>query len=440
VNATSRFSTSVQAHLAVAVFCLGLLACATVAQAAERAAVIDIYGSGQNKAAISLAQPLGLSGAAAPPEGATLQKYLQQNLSILPFLRLISGSDIPGGDRLNGYKLEEVDFKRFQLVGSDYLVTAGWPEGSRSVELRAFQVFTGKLLVGKSYTDLSADKLPMVADMFCEALMEVLTGHGEFFRSTLAFVRNTGGGSSNIFTIRPTGRELKQLTTLKGQCMSPSWSPDGRLIAFTFITDRRHLLGVVDVASGRVNTYKLPTNTIISPTFTSGGKIAVSLSSGDVTDIVLLNSSFQVERKLVQNGAINVSPRFDRSGSKMAYVSDRAGGPQVFMGEQRLTYEGSYNTDPSVSPDGDLVAFTRRTSDGFRIFIHDMASGRDTQASTGPGSDEQPAFAPDGYFLAFVSTRSGPRQIFLTTRQANDAVALPLGGEAIFPAWFVPGK
>jgi TolB protein len=439
VNATHGFSTSVQAKFVAAALCACLLMAAT-AQAAERAAVIDIYGSGQSKAAISLAAPLGPSGSAAPPDSATLQKYLQQNLSIMPFLRILPGAEIPGGDRMNGYKAEEVDFKRYQLAGADYLVTAGWPEGARSVELRAFGAFTSKLIVGKSYTDLSPDKLPMVADLFCEALMQELTGHGEFFRSTLAFVRRTDKGVTNIFTIRPTGRELRQLTSLKGQCMSPTWSPDGRLIAFTYITDRTHLLGVVDVASGRVNTYKMPTSTIISPTFTSGGRLAVSLSSGDVTDIVMLNGNYQVERKLVSNGAINVSPRFDRSGSKMIYVSDRAGGPQIFAGDARVTFDGSYNTDPTITPDGDLVAFTRRAADGFRIFIHDMGSGRETQASFGPGSDEQPAFAPDGYFLAFVSSRGGPRQIYLTTRQANDAVALPLGGEATFPAWYVPGK
>jgi TolB protein len=439
VIATHGFFSSVQAKLA-AVLCAGFVLLAAAAQAAERAAVIDIYGGGQSKAAISLAAPLGPSGSGAPSDAATLQKYLNQNLSIMPFLRIIPGSEVPGGDRMNGYKAEEVDFKRYQLVGSDYLVTAGWPEGARTVELRAFGSFTGKLIVGKSYTDLSPDKLPMVADMFCEALMQELTGHGEFFRSTLAFVRTTSKGQTNIFTIRPTGRELRQLTSLKGQCMSPSWSPDGRLIAFSIITDRTHQLGVVDVASGRVSTYKMPTNTIVSPFFTSSGRIAVSLSSGDVTDIVMLNGNYQVERKLVSNGAINVSPRFDRSGSKMVYVSDRAGGPQVYMGDQRLSYEGNYNTDPTITPDGDMVAFSRRVSDGFRIFIHDMATGRDTQASFGPGNDEQPAFAPDGYFLAFVSTRGGPRQIYLTTRQANDAALLPLGGEASFPAWFVPGK
>ncbi len=406
-------------------------------QAWGQAVTIDIYGPGQGSMAMALAQPLGAGSTPAPPFGDKLQSLIHDNLALLPFLKLVPPHAIVGGDRLDGYTDDMVDFRRFQLVGADLLLTTGWTD-SGTVELRVLQVFTQKLLVGKSYTDITADKLPQVADKFCEAFMEALTGHGEFFRSSLAFVKKTGK-SKNIFVMGSTGRDLRQVTQLEGYCLSPAWSSDGRYVAFTYIDERKHSLGVLDLSSGKVTTRSYKGSSVISPSFTAGNKIAVSMSDGPNSDIVLLNNALKVERKLVQSGSIDVSPSYDRSGSIMAFVSDRFGGPQIFIsaggGANRVTFEGAYNTDPSISPEGDKVAFTRQTPDGYRIFVLDLKSGTEQQITFGPGNDEQPAFAPDGYFVAFTSTRGGGKQIYLTTRHGADPVKMPTGGEGSFPAW-----
>ena len=110
------------------------------------------------------------------------------------------------------------------------------------------------------------------------------------------------------------------------------------------------------------------------------------------------------------------------AGTKMAFTSNRMGGPQIFMKDlasgsvSRVTKQGNYNTEPSMSPDGTLIAFSRLTSEGNRIFVQDLTTGTEQQISFGPGNDVLPSFAPDSYFIAFTSNRSGPNQIYLTTR------------------------
>jgi TolB protein len=51
-----------------------------------------------------------------------------------------------------------------------------------------------------------------------------------------------------------------------------------------------------------------------------------------------------------------------------------------------------------------------------------------------------PSFAPDGYFLAFSSSRTGQYKIYLTTRHGGDPRMVPTGpGEDTMPSWgFVP--
>jgi TolB protein len=103
----------------------------------------------------------------------------------------------------------------------------------------------------------------------------------------------------------------------------------------------------------------------------------------------------------------------------------------------RISREGGYNTEPNISRDGTLIAYTRLTDYGQRIFVQNLHNGMERQITFGPGSDEQPAFAPDSYFIAFTSSRmGGPRRIYLTTRHGAEPKPLSSGGgDASFPRW-----
>ena len=410
---------------------------------------VDIIGPGQNIVNLALATPLTGPSKEASGMGRALQDLVQQNLSFLPFMRLTDPRAVLGGTVLPGYEPPNVDFKRFQLAGSDIVVTAFWPDGdsgTRPVQWRAFETNTGGRLFGKEYMKVSSRDLPEVADRFCADLLEALTGNGAFFRSTIAFVKKNGKLSASVNTVKPTGRDLRQLPSMPGQAMSPAWSPDGRFVVFTHIDDKSHALGVWDSSSNKVQRIRFPGNVVIGPAFMPNNKVAVALSHGRDPAIFLLNHAFQKERVLESGPGINVSPSFDSTGTKMAFTSSRLGGPQIFMKDlgsgaiTRVSMNGGYNTEANISPDGTLVVYTRMTDYGQRIFVQDMVTGQERQVSFGPGSDEQPSFCADSYFIAFSSSRGGQRGIYLTTRHGGDAKKVPTGnGPAFFPRWGMPG-
>lgn len=429
-------------HLA----CLCLALAMTVGSAAAEGMTIDIYGPGQNIVNLSMASPLNPGAREATGLGGKLHKAIYDNLNFLPFMRLTDPKAVLGGTLLQGYQTPNVDFKRFQLAGSDLVITAGWPQGdgeNTTVELRLYETYSGKFVFGNAYAGVKAAEVEDVADRFCSDLMKALTGRGDFFLSTLAFAK-TGGGKyqRDIWIVKPTGRNLRQITKIPGQAMSPSWSPDGRFVVFCHMDDKTHALGVWDRLKNQTQRIRFPGNTVIGPVFMPDNKVAVSLSTGKYPDIFLLNRSFQKERAIEDSGAIDVSPSFDATGTKMAFTSSRLGGPQIFLKDlssgsvTRVSKNGSYNSEPSLSPDGTLVAFSRLTDSGHRIFVQDMVTGVERQVTFGPGSDEQPAFAPDSYFLAFTSNRAGSKQVYLMTRHGGDAKKVPTGpGDASFPRW-----
>ena len=372
------------------------------AQAAMR---VDIYGPGQNIVNLALAAPIKGPQTQASGMGTELQKIVEQNLSFLPFMRLTDPRAVLGGVLLAGYEPPSLDFKRFQLAGSDIVVTTFWPEGdsgTRPVQIRAFETNTGGRLFGKEYP--------------------------------------------NVWLVKPSGRDLRQITNLAGESMSPAWSPDGRFIVFTHIDQKSHALGVWDRSTGKVQRIRFPGNVVIGPAFMPDNKVAVALSNGKYPVIFQLNHVFQKERVLEQGNSINVSPTFDKTGTKMAFTSSRLGGPQNFLKElssgstTRVSMNGTNNTEANLSPDGTLVVYSRMTDFGHRIFVQDMLTGMERQITFGPGSDEQPSFCADSYFIAFASTRGGGRGIYLTTRHGGDAKRVPTGGgPASFPRWGMPG-
>ncbi len=414
---------------------LALTLLAAPAFAAQVSVVVD--RPGQNLTRVVLAPPMGSGGSAQ-----ALSDAVTTNMRILPFVELLDSRSIPGGGTISTPTAQGIDFKPFLMAGANLLITTNWVS-SNQVELRAFEVSEGKFIFGNRYdvgggSEGAAD----VADKFCADFLENIIGNGNFFRSTMAFSKSAGAGKKDIWSVKPNGRHLRQLSNIKGEAISPTWSPDGRFVLFTSIDPRSHALGIYDNASKSTQRIKFPGNTVIGPCFMPDSRVAVGLTDGRNPSIFLLSSSFQKESKLEGSNGIDVSPSVDAAGRLMAFTSSRAGGPQIYVKDlssgsvRRVSMSGDYNTDPSISPDGTLVAYAKRMGGGHRIFVADLRTGQETQISNGPGSDEEPAFAPDGYFVAYMSTSGGGKRIYFTTRFGGRPTMLPTGaGDAGFPAW-----
>ncbi|MFP4071463.1 MAG: hypothetical protein ACLFTB_05400 [Desulfovibrionales bacterium] len=427
-----------------------LITCLLVGSAgAQDTLKIDIFGPGQKRINMYVATPVAIQGESGSSAWSEVKPIALEHLDYLPFITLIQPGEILGGAEPGGYKADSIDFRKYGLSQVDLIMTAAYEPRSGMLgrlELRVYEVFTQRLVLGRAYGVESQEQLPLVLRKFFADFMDTVAGNGDFFRSKLAFVKKEGQ-SKEIWAISPLGTNLRKLTSLTGLNLSPEWSKDGSELIFTHVDGLGHRLGIWNSSTGAATLHDVPGNTLIGPAFIPGGDIAVSLDFGGNPDIYHLGRDFKVKEPIVENWAIDISPSFDASGEKMAFVSSRFGNPHIFLldrktGEvRRITYDGKYNTSPSISPGGDLIAFSRMTPEGHRIFVHEIRTGRETQASFGPGNDETPVFAPDDYFLAFASNRNGTYRIYITNRFGEDPKPVQTGeGEAISPAWVVENR
>jgi dipeptidyl aminopeptidase/acylaminoacyl peptidase len=85
---------------------------------------------------------------------------------------------------------------------------------------------------------------------------------------------------------------------------------------------------------------------------------------------------------------------------------------------------------PAISPDGQLVAFTIRETNWdenayeTEVWVGDAATGQSRQITNARKSSSQPAFSPDGAWLAFISDRDGKRQLYRIALRGGEAERL----------------
>ena len=269
------------------------------------------------------------------------------------------------------------------------------------------------------------------------------TGTPGIAASRLLFV--SGG---RIYRIDSDGFDLTPLTPAGLTSLSPAWSPDGMRFAYTQLGAGRGGVVVQDLATGAQTPVPGTQSGLnITPMFSPDGKtLAYAHSDETGTDIYSANvvDHCCLQRLTVGRYADNLSATFSPDGRRIAFVSTRAGPPQVYVmaadgTDQELlaTFDfgasGASNA-PEWSPSGANVVFHREMADSPQLFVVDV-SRRVNKQITSAGRNEDATWAPDGRHLAFVSDRSGARQLWVIDTETSRVRQISTPGAARLPAW-----
>jgi TolB protein len=261
--------------------------------------------------------------------------------------------------------------------------------------------------------------------------------------SRLLFV--SGG---RVYRVDSDGETITALTPAGQTSLSPTWAPDGQRFAYTALAGGRGGVMVQTLASAA--PLQVPgTNTglNITPSFSPDGRLLAYAHSDETgTDIFLANVADRccAQRLTVGRYADNLSPTFSPDGRRIAFVSTRAGPPQVYVmaadgTDQELLAPFDYGATgssnaPEWSPDGANVVFHREVAGSPQLFLVDVA-GRRVRQLTSSGRNEDPTWGPDGRHITFVSDRSGVRQLWVIDVETGRVRQLQTPGAARLPAW-----
>ncbi|WP_420455241.1 winged helix-turn-helix domain-containing protein [Rubrivirga sp.] len=271
----------------------------------------------------------------------------------------------------------------------------------------------------------------------------------------VAFVRCGVGGECGIHAVDAGGGPEQTLVQAGDLDITDLvWSPDGQLLAFSGRRGRQgafslHLLPLDGSAPQRLTS---PASTYpgdLGPAFSPDGRqlAFVRTALDGRQDVAVVTVQGGRVRRLAREQKGITGLDWTPDGREVVYAANRDGAAGLWRvgldgGDPRwvaLGSDGGEIAGPSVGRNGGL-AFARQLVRSQVVEVAGGGAARPLLPST--RDDRQPAVAPDGSRVAFVSTRSGSHEVW--TAEPDGAGARQLttfgGARVSGPRWSPDGR
>lgn len=302
------------------------------------------------------------------------------------------------------------------------------------------------LLSGCGVVRLLQEELPLLADPVTEPSTPPTPGI--LFATERHHVRDPTSFHQNweLYIVQADGSGLTRMTDNTVVDTSPTWSPDGRQIAFRSRRDGSADLFIMDADGSHIrNLIKDPVDSIFddfvprwnpqrdliamytdrfySPAVgCAWHRVAYMPVSGGMDNIVVLDAH------VTEQETLTWSP----DGSSIVYSSRCDFGKEQALElyswnidtneVTQLTDEGYFNSEPAFSHDGRYLAYTSvRDAAGADIYIRDLETGEERNVTNRPGKDSHPTWSPDDSHIALVTDRDGNDEIYVLNLETGDA-------------------
>jgi len=330
---------------------------------------------------------------------------------------------------LNSLKIQHLAVGRVSSRGREAIL-----------EARLFDVSTGNMIFGKRYVG-DPKFFRLMIHRLADDIMFNLTGEKGVAQSRIAYVATISRTVKEIFVMDYDGANPVPITGNQSLNLSPRWSPDGRMIAYTSYRDGNPDLFVLNFDSGRRDVLSAQRGLNATPGWSPDGQwLVFAMSAGGGTNLFLLPRRGGTPKALTTGSAVSVSPSFSPNGRQIIFNSDRGGTPQIYIMDvdgtnlHRLSFQGNYNSSPRWSPRGEKIAFMCQLAGNQICLINPDGTG--LQQLTTLGRNEDPAWSPDGRHIVFTSTRMGPREIYVMHADGTEQTRLTRTGQDNYlPDW-----
>jgi TolB protein len=393
--------------------------------------VIDVKGA--NRTLYPIAVPASPEGdAAAAKEVAQVASF---DLSLAGVFKVLDPAGFLADLKAEGLTIDPQKWKDVGAFGVvKYRATAS------DIEFRLYEISKGATSVLSKVYPRKGD-VRSIAHRFCNEVVKYYTGEPGFFGSKIAFTAK-GRTASAIYAMDFDGSNAYKVSNNSSQNILPAWSPSGAQVAYTSFMRNNPDLYIAPAGGGRPNKLSsqrgMNTGAAWSP---DGKQIALTLSKDGNPEIYVISAADgSIVRRITNDRAIDTSPAWSPDGSQLAFVSDRNGGPQIFVvpatggTPRQVSFNGAYNTTPTwmPKPGKHVIAYTTRDGSTYDIVTLDLDTKAMIRITQSEGSNEEPAFSPNGRAIAFARAGQG---VFIANADGTGKAVKVWSGSATGVDW-----
>ncbi len=405
---------------------------------------IDIVGG--HAAALPVAVvPFEYLGTSAPPD-TDVSQVVRADLNRSGQFRTLPDGDIVE----RPLRQSDVNFATWRLLRQDFLLIGRIIDGNPGeyrVEFELFDVAKQERMLGLALNGRAA-AMRDVAHQISDLVYEKILGVRGAFWTRIAYVTSTGLGRDTQYSLivaDADGFNPQPVVRSREPLMSPSWSPDGRRLAYVSFERGNSSIYLHELSTGQRELLSSFKGINGAPAFSpDGARLALTLSRTGNPEIYVMNMATKALTQLTNHWSIDTEPVWMPGGQSLLFTSDRGGKPQIYMVSaeggtaERVTAKGDYNARASVSGDGKKIAMAQGSGNVYRIAVLDRTFGNPGQLTMlSPGTlDESPSFAPNGSMVIYAS-RDGRRGVlYAVSADARVRQRLVLAdGDVREPAW-----
>jgi TolB protein len=435
--------------VSVTMFCVFLAAGFTARAQREGTPVIDVT-KGFQPIPIALV-PFESSGRPDPVLLKELREVLEYDLDFSGYFHLLPNQGSINEVHRLDTKTGDINHAAWTDIGADAVVKGSIRQGQRGkidIELYVYYVKGGYRIVGKRFSSGKQFFRQMVHRLSDEIVFR-LTGTPGIAQTKIAFtyqIKEAGQLTQELYVIDYDGHEdsLQRLTRDRALVKMPSWSPDGRRLAFTSWFAKNPDLYFIDLATGkRQPVLKFPGINGAGDWDPSGQNLLMVLTKDGNSELYRFDLRDGRLTRLTFNRSIESSPAYSPDGKRIAFTSDRGYGIQVYTMDafgrsvKKITPADGWYDLADWSPWGDMLVFqgSRDSSRKFNIFTA-RSDGSQMRPLTSHSNNESPAWAPNGRHIVFVSNRDGNNNLYTMDRNGGNQRRLTyLPGNCSSPAW-----
>ncbi len=340
----------------------------------------------------------------------------------------------------------EPNYKSWATRGADALVVGSVVQkGNDQFEI-LYKLFDVRKSVGLGGLNInsSADNLRAAGHKIADDIIFKLLGERGIFSTRLSYVIKDGKRYRLVIS-DADGQNIRNAMNSSEPIISPSWSPDGKKVAYVSFEDRKPVIYSHELATGRRIALSNQKGNNSAPAWSADGKkLAISLSKDGNTQIYSINADGTGLQRLTQGRTIDTEPQYSADGRYIYFTSDRGGNPQIYRmsseGEQnesakRITFKQGFVTSPKISPDGKYLVYVANIGGAFRLHILNLATG-DSQALTNSSTDESPSFAANGRYVLYSTKVGGKRVLAAVSVDGSSKQVLSIPGSDVRqPSW-----